>query len=87
MPTVNDFEIFKARAYWKYYFVSNYSNLSVFLFLISHVVSTLAFIQKGDTKYRSILQKLKFAIPILYDLTASFLKTKDPLELMKMRKV
>ncbi len=87
MPTVNDFEIFRARAYWKYYFVSINSDLSVFLFLISHAISTLAFLKKGDTKPRSILQKLRFAIPILQDLVLSFLKIRDPLELMKMRKV
>lgn len=87
IPTVNDFEIFRARAYWKYYFVSINSDLSVLLFLISQVVSTLAFLKRGDTKPRSILQKLKFAIPILYDLIVTFLKRKDPLELMKMRKV
>ncbi len=87
IPTVNDFEIFRARAYWKYYFVSINSDLSVLLFLLSQVVSTLAFIKRGDIKPKSILLKLKFAIPILHDLVLSFLKKKDPLELMKLRKV
>lgn len=86
-PAVNDFETFRARAYWKYYFVSSNSDLSVFLFLMSQVLSTLAFVKSGDIKPKSILLKLKFSIPILYDLIVSFLKSKDPLDLMKMRKV
>ena len=85
--TVNDFETFRARAYWKYYFVSINSDLSVFLFLMSQVVSTLAFVKRGDIKPKSILLKLKFSIPILYDLILSSLKRKEPLELLKLREV
>jgi len=86
-PTVNDFETFRARAYWKFYFVSINSDLSVFMFLMSQVVSTLAFAIRGNMKPKSILLKLKFTIPILYDLILSFLKNKEPLELMKLRQV
>ncbi len=86
-PTVNDFETFRARAYWKYYFVSSNPDLSVLLFLISQMVSTLAFVTKRDIRSKSILFKLKFTIPILCDLILAFIKNHEPLELMKLRKV
>lgn len=86
-PSVNNFEIFRARAYWKYYFVSINSDLSVFFFLINQLVSTLAFVTRDNVKPKMIPLKLKFALPILLDLIISFLKNRDPLELMKLRKV
>jgi hypothetical protein len=86
-PVVNNFEIFRARAYWKYYFVSLNPELSVFLFLVNQLVSTFAFAIKGNAKSKMIPRKLKFSLLILLDLIISYLKSTNPLELMKLRKV
>jgi len=86
-PAVNDVEIFRARAYWKYYFVSINPDLSVFLFLINQLVATFAFVLRGNVKPQVIPYKLKFSLAILLDLIISYLKSRNPLELMKLRKV
>jgi glycosyltransferase involved in cell wall biosynthesis len=86
-PVVNNFEIFRARAYWKYYFVSINPDLSVFLFLINQLLATFAFVIRGNVKTQMIPYKLKFSLVILLDLIISYLKRRNPHELMKLRKV
>ena len=86
-PVVDNFEIFRARAYWKYYFVSINPDLSVFLFLVNQLFSTFAFAIRGNVKSKMIPRKLKFSLQIFLDLIISHLKGTNPLEIMKLRKV
>lgn len=86
-PVVDNFEIFRARAYWTYYFVSINPDLSVFLFLVNQFVSTFAFVIRGNANSKMIPLKLKFSLLILLDLIISYLKKRNLFELMKLRKV
>ena len=84
---VDHLETFKARAYWKFYFVSTQPDLSVPLFLANQILASFLFAFRGSLRPWRIIHKLKFAFSILLDLVLSYIRKQNLTELMNARKI
>jgi len=79
---VEDFEIFSARAYWKYYFVSKFENLSAGKFLGHQVLATIAFICRSEGSSLSILKRISLGGYVFIQLLRSELYKKNSIDLL-----
>ena len=80
---VNDVEAFRARAYWKMYFVSSFENLSKFRFLLRQILATQKFVLNGKYSSVSVLKRFLIGFSVFFDLFTAVVKKQNTLELLK----
>jgi GT2 family glycosyltransferase len=80
---VNDVEAFRARAYWKLYFVSSFESLSKYRFLLRQLLATQKFILYGKNSSVSISKRFLIGFSVYFDLLIAVGKKQNTLELLK----
>jgi glycosyltransferase involved in cell wall biosynthesis len=79
---VEDFEIFSARAYWKYYFVSKFESLSSKKFLAHQILATVAFVCRSEGSSLTMLKRITLGGKVFIQLLRSELYKKNAFDLL-----
>jgi GT2 family glycosyltransferase len=83
----SEIQVFRARAYWKFYFVSMFPELSKSLFLLHTLPATIAFTLKRQTSTNSLFERFQVGFTVYFDLVTSYITRRDPLDLLKQREI